>query len=65
MLWLLACSGEELAEQKVEEENWVDHREEYPETDADLIFEPPALVLPPYTDQQTCWYTTYEGESVG
>ncbi len=61
MFWLLACAGTE----EIQQEEWVDHRESYPQTDAELVLEPPDLIVPPYTDQQTCWYTTYEGEDVG
>ena len=42
----------------------VDHRETYPESDAQLILTPPDYEIPPYADKQTCWYTTYTGEDI-
>jgi len=38
---------------------------DYGMSDADLVYEPPAIRVPAYTDQQTCWFTTYQDEDVG
>lgn len=59
IIWFLACSA------PTEEVETVDNRIEYPQSDADLIFTPPDIIVPAYTDQTLCWYDTYEGDTVG
>ena len=64
-LFLFACNEETSKDDTSSETiQAVDHRETYPETDAQLIFSPPDYEIPPYADVQTCWYTTYTGEDV-
>lgn len=58
---LLACTGTDVVE-----DDAVDLRLEYEATPgATLVYEPPDLVIPPYSDQQSCWFTTYDGPDVG
>ena len=62
---ILGCSDEEpKSDTSVEETQVVDHRETFPDSNAELIFTPPDFEIPPYADLQTCWYTTYTGNDV-
>ena len=64
-VFLSACNEDTTkADTSNTENNAVDHRETYPETQAQLIFTPPDFVIPPYNDVQTCWYTTYLGDDI-
>ena len=61
-LLALACNGtpEDTAVDPV------DLRLEYEPTEgATLVYEPPDLVVPAHTDQQLCWFTSYDGDDVG
>jgi hypothetical protein len=37
----------------------------YPETDAQIVLEPPPIRVEPYADVQSCYFATYEGPDVG
>ena len=59
---LFACTGTP-ADSSIDA---VDLRLEYEETPgATLVYEPPDIVVPAYTDQQFCWFTSYDGPDVG
>ena len=59
LIWFLACNAPK------DDIESVDYRLEYPDSDADLVFTPPDIIVEPYSDQTLCWYDTYEGDTVG
>ncbi|MCB9763771.1 MAG: hypothetical protein H6739_28640 [Alphaproteobacteria bacterium] len=61
-LLALACT----AEGPVDEDEPLDLRVEYPApSEGGLQFAPADIVVPGYSDQSTCWVTTYEGPTIG
>ena len=63
LVLLLACQNDRKTTDTAL--SYTDARESYPETTAALVLTPPDIMVPPYTDQQSCWTTTYTGPDVG
>lgn len=65
-LALLACTSEPTDPGGDSEAEADDLRRDFPVAGPDdIVFTTPELVIPPYTDMQYCWATTYQGETVG
>jgi hypothetical protein len=65
-LALLACTSEPTDPGDDSEVEADDLRRDFPEATPDaVVFTTPDLIIPPYTDMEYCWVTTYHGPDVG
>lgn len=65
-LVLLACTSEPDGDGDDTEVEATDLRREFPQADPDaVVFTTPEMIIPPFTDIEYCWVTTYTGPEVG